>query len=305
MSIYDKKLGIILGGVCGDILGSQTEGKTRESIYLQYKDGLVRNLPERKEYTDDSEMTLVLLRHLVNNNTVNTQKLHIEFGSVDFKREYSNDTRRILQEIKQNKNFKVYPIGVANTNDAIMRISPLAISNIHDKELKTEVLKSIYYTHGGSPDAHSTAYFHCKLLRTIVGGEYNKDKILLLEYILRKTECHPPLWVKLNIVYRCITSTKPVESITKELTGNMNTFQSNAIDTFCCALYSFILHYSNPCMAMIYAASMGGDTDTIGKITGELCGALHGISWIPKEWLGFENQDEFISLVQSFIDSSK
>ena len=50
---------------------------------------------------------------------------------------------------------------------------------------------------------------------------------------------------------------------------------------------------------------MDGDTDTIAKITGELCGVLHGANWIPKEWLGFENQDEFVSLVQSFIDSSK
>ena len=301
---YNKKLGIIMGGICGDILGSQVEGKTRESIYMGFKDGLVRTLPEHKEYTDDDEMTLILLRHLVNNSTIDIQKLYIEFGGVEFKRGYDVSTRRILQEIKQNKNFTVYPIGVAHTNDAIMYISPLAISNIYDKDLKHEVRKALY-THGGNPDAHSTAYFHCKLLRTIIRGEYNKDKTLLLEYILKKTECHPPLWIKLNIVYRCITSTKPVKSITKELTGNINTFQNNVIDTFCCAVYSFILYYTVPHIALCYATSMGGDTDTIAKITGELCGALHGTSWIPKEWLGFENQDEFVSLVQSFIDSSK
>ena len=125
-----------------------------------------------------------------------------------------------------------------------------------------------------------------------------KDKLTLLEYIMKKTECHPALWVKLNIVYRCITSIKPVESITKELTGNINTFQINVIDTFCCAIYSFIIYYNEPRKAVSYAVSMGGDTDTIAKITGDLCGVLHGVSWIPKEWLGFESQDEFVSLVK-------
>ena len=296
---YENKLGIIIGGVCGDILGSQNEGKTRESIYKQHINGWVEIFPEHKEYTDDSEMTLILLRHLIKNHKVDMKQLHIEFGSVSFKKGYSINTRRILQEINKNKNFSVYPCGNACTNDAVMRISPISISDITDRDMKDEIKKAIYYTHGGNPDAHTSAYFHCKLLRTIMRyDDIVKDKITLLEYILKKTECYVPLWIKINIVYRCVTSTKPVESITKELTGNINTFQDNAMDTFCCALYSFITYYDEPHKAVSFAASMGGNTGTIAKLTAELCGALHGISWIPKEWLGFENQHEFVSLVE-------
>ena len=86
-------------------------------------------------------MTLVLLRHLVNNSTIDTKKLHIEFGSVNFKKEYSSDTKRILQEIHKNKNFSVYSCGYACTNGAIMCISPIAISNIPDNNMKNEVKK--------------------------------------------------------------------------------------------------------------------------------------------------------------------
>ena len=153
---YENKLGIILGGICGDILGSQTEGKTRESISKGYFNGWVERFPERKEYTDDGEMTLILLRHLVKNRIIDTKELHIEFGSVDFKKGYSSNTRRILQEIKKNRNFSVYSCGNSCTNGAIMRISPIAVSDITDKEMKDEVKKAIYYTHGGNPDAHTT-----------------------------------------------------------------------------------------------------------------------------------------------------
>jgi len=33
-----------------------------------------------------------------------------------------------------------------------------------------------------------------------------------------------------------------------------------------------------------YAVSLGGDTDTIGAMTGAIAGALHGVEAIPAEW---------------------
>lgn len=36
--------------------------------------------------------------------------------------------------------------------------------------------------------------------------------------------------------------------------------------------------------AITAAARYGGDTDTLGAITGALAGALHGIEWMPADW---------------------
>ncbi len=288
---------MIISGCIGDVLGSQSEGMTRNRIITQFKPDVI-DLPSDKRYTDDTEMTLILLRHISKNKKVIVNELHTEYSNIDFKRGYSQSTRNILLNIKNGK----YPtsMGMSPCDGSVMRIAPLALLDIEDSVLLSEVQFAIYYTHGGNPDSHATAYIHCLLLKAMISNVYEgKSKDLFL-YILKKAECHPPLWCKLNIVFRCIYSTEPVESITKELTCNKDTFQIYAIDAFCCAVYSFFKYYKDPTKAIIYAASMGGDTDTIAKITGDMCGATHGIDWIPEKWKGIEGEKELMQLACKF-----
>ena len=71
MNTSQKIIGTILSGCYGDVLGSQTEGMTRKDIIEKYGDIIVK-MPTIKNYTDDSEMTLVLLRHIVKNKKIIT-----------------------------------------------------------------------------------------------------------------------------------------------------------------------------------------------------------------------------------------
>lgn len=297
MISVDNMIGMIIGGCCGDVLGSQTEGMKHEDIIKRFN-GNVTLMPEGKRYTDDSEMMLILLRHVAKHKTVKRDDLHVEYSKIDFKRGYSQNTREILVSIR-NRTHSLN-IGTSPCDGAVMRIAPLALLDVDDKELRKNVQDAIYYTHGGNPDAHATAYVHCKLLKSLLSNEngFNRNKIFL--HILELAECHKPLWIKMNIVYRCINSTLDVHSITKELTGDPNTFQIYAIDAFCCALYSFFLFYTEPMKAVSYAASMGGDTDTIAKMTGDMCGAAYGTKWIPESWRNFEDEDEFMRLTKEF-----
>ena len=43
------------------------------------------------------------------------------------------------------------------------------------------------------------------------------------------------------------------------------------------------LLFLKPKDALIMAANMGGDTDTVAKLVGDLVGATHGTEWIPEE----------------------
>lgn len=291
-----RKIGMIIAGCIGDVLGSQSEGMTRDRIITQFKPD-VTELPHGKKYTDDSEMMIILLRHLVKNRKVVVNELHKEYANIDFRRGYSQNTRDLLLSIRNGK----FPteMGRSPCDGAVMRISPIALLDIDENTLGTEVQMAIYYTHGGCADAHATAYIHCVLLRSLLAADdlIDNRKELFLN-ILSKAETHQPLWCKLNIVYRCIYSTEPVESITKELTGNKDTFQIYAIDAFCCSVYSFFRFYEDPKRAIIYAASMGGDTDTIAKMTGDMCGARYGLDWIPDNWKGVEDQEELWKLTE-------
>jgi ADP-ribosylglycohydrolase len=51
------------------------------------------------------------------------------------------------------------------------------------------------------------------------------------------------------------------------------------------ALYAFLLQPNDFRAALEPALNCGGDTDTVGAITGALCGAVVGEQGIPKEWV--------------------
>jgi len=44
------------------------------------------------------------------------------------------------------------------------------------------------------------------------------------------------------------------------------------------------LQYNEFQRTVIYAVSLGGDTDTIASMAGAIAGAWHGIDCIPAEW---------------------
>jgi poly(ADP-ribose) glycohydrolase ARH3 len=50
------------------------------------------------------------------------------------------------------------------------------------------------------------------------------------------------------------------------------------------AIYSFLLHHDSFSKAVLYAISLGGDTDTIAAMTGAISGAYLGIESIPDSW---------------------
>jgi len=50
------------------------------------------------------------------------------------------------------------------------------------------------------------------------------------------------------------------------------------------AIYSFLRHPDSFDECVLYAISLGGDTDTIGAMTGAISGAYHGVEAIPERW---------------------
>jgi poly(ADP-ribose) glycohydrolase ARH3 len=57
------------------------------------------------------------------------------------------------------------------------------------------------------------------------------------------------------------------------------------------AICAFLLHADSFTDALTFAVMLGGDTDTIGSMTGAIAGALHGLQAIPEPWLsGLQDQ---------------
>jgi len=266
---------------------------TRKQIQDEFGD-VVTEMPLGKKYTDDTEMTLILARHLCNNMEVQYPKLHVEYGKGMTDKGYSSHTRQILTLCGNGNIWQ--PKGMSSCDGAVMRIAPLGlVSHRDDAHLFQQLDQALFLTHADSKDAVMSAFVHCKLIHALITERFS-NKYELFSYMVNKARIHPPLFTKLNLVRYCLNVNPPVENITAELLGDSNHFQIQAIDCLACAVYTFFRFYDNPKEAVCYAASMGGDTDTIAKVTGDLCGALHGTEWIPESWKGVEGEAELISL---------
>jgi len=299
MNTSQKVIGTILGGCYGDVLGSQTEGMSRKNIIEKYGD-LVLEMPTIKNYTDDSEMTLVLLRHIIKNKKIVTDQLHIEYANELINNKgYSGSTRSILQQIK-DKNYPSQK-GVSDHNGCIMRISPLGLIKFkNDQDLINNIVLATYYTHGGNSSSLACCFLHCKLINKLVFTE-NLTKEYLISYVLELSTSYQPLFTVLNLVKYLLYSNNPSLNLSYELFGTENFFQIKAIHCLATSLYIFFKFFDDPLKAVCYAASIGGDTDTIAKIVGDLMGALHGLKWVPTSWEDIENEDEFKYLASQLI----
>lgn len=286
----DKYIGTLIGGCCGDVLGSQTEGKTFSEIKKRYP---TIEMPEGKLYTDDTEMTLVLARHISKNKNISTIQLHKEYAKEIKNKGYSYSTRSILKKFKDDIPGFMSE-GKSDHNGCVMRISPLGLLNLKTEKLIDYIKSATLFTHGGNEDSVFCCFIHCKLINALVNRKFTHFTEYF-NYIFQKF-INTKFFTKINVVKFCLNySTK---SITEELLGNCDIFQIKAIDAICCAYYIFFKNYKNPKDAVIEAATLGGDTDTIAKLVGELCGAYYGYEWIPKDWNGVEGERELLELAK-------
>ena len=76
-----------------------------------------------------------------------------------------------------------------------------------------------------------------------------------------------------------------------------------AVSTLESALWAFNLT-SNFRDALVAAVNLGGDSDTIGAVCGQLAGAYYGYSAIPKEWIAaVKDWEQVDALIDRFLDS--
>jgi ADP-ribosylglycohydrolase len=297
----ERFVGTLLGGCIGDILGSTNEGKTFDSI----RANKIQTTFINNYYTDDTELTLVLAKYLAEyHNTPHsiTQQVHQMYHDVvkNSNRGYSQKTKKLLSNWTHSMLG-----GTADTNGAIMRIAPMAFVNYKsDEDLYTKLRYVLYCTHGENKDAVDMAFIHVKLLIGIISKKYNTADSLY-EYAKKLAKR-----VRNPIFHTYLISMHPDNrkrfektnwNVTKTLFG-YDLFQIKATECLICALVCYFYNYNNPKEALIMAANIGGDTDTIAKLVGDLMGATHGTSWIPKEWQNPEGKDELINVATALYN---
>jgi poly(ADP-ribose) glycohydrolase ARH3 len=165
-------------------------------------------------------------------------------------------------------------------NGSAMRIAPVGVFHYDEPaKLKEIAYKSSHITHThelGKEGAALQAYAIALATGADPSPKFSVDEFLakLMDF----TE-HEVYKQKLKEIEKLLGEKDNKLKIVRELGHGIEAF--NSVPT---AIYSFLSYPNSFEEAVIYAISLGGDTDTIGAMTGAISGAYLGVQAIPLKW---------------------
>jgi len=275
--LRDRFRGVILGSAIGDALGGPLEFQPPPS-----PDALVTDMIgggwqqlEPGEWTDDTHMSLCVAESLLAKKVFDPDDIAARF--VGWMQSQPKDigihTQRILQQIADggkwdSVSYADYIADPQNaSNGSIMRCAPLSLFMCHHIEYLTDlspVLSQI--TH-----AHPECQWSCVFLNILIAS------LLVCGRVIDAVE----------MAYESIAGCPPTlaERIGTAMSSECRIEPSGyVLDTLEVALWVF-LHTEDFESALVTAINRGGDTDSVGAVTGALAGAWYGASRIPDRWI--------------------
>ena len=307
MSIVKDSL---YGFIVGDTMGVPVEFEDREKLINKPVTSMLgygSHDVEEGVYSDDTSMTLATMDSIIKQNgIINYNDIADKFCNWVNNNEYTATnkvfdigmtTKYALIKYFNNKIDATMCGGTninENGNGSLMRMLPIALycfyKNIKDdNEIFTLVKNSSSITH-----AHDISILGCYIyVRYVISLLETKNKISSYNFIKKLDYSMFIEEVKLEysrILFSDIS------------TLNINDINSSGyvVDTLE-AVFWIILNCSNYNESIIGAINLGGDTDTIGAITGSIAGILYGYDIISKRWISkLKNKDYIDEIIIKF-----
>ncbi|MBA7473755.1 ADP-ribosylarginine hydrolase Tri1 [subsurface metagenome] len=283
--LKSKFLGALIGTGVGDALGAPFEGWSKVKLEK------IKEVAERREvltYTDDTHMMIGVAESLIRTRGFdgeNMTQTFVKNYELEPFRGYGPGPPRIFRLIRAGKAWdkaaqELYH-GGSYGNGSAMRVAPIGVLYYDNPEILREVAhKSSQITHThtlGKEGAAVQAY--AIGLATNLEPPLAVDQEDFLAKLINYTQDRV-YKEKLNRIKGLLVEPDKAR-VTIELGNGIEAF--NSVPT---AIYSFLAQPDSFTQAVLYAISLGGDTDTIGAMTGAISGAYLGIESIPNSWKG-------------------
>jgi poly(ADP-ribose) glycohydrolase ARH3 len=281
-------VGCMLGCALGDALGSRYEG-------LFIDDFASADMEFVGKWTDDTHMMIGVAESLIECKGFNGKHMAWTFirnWQRELWRGYGPGPPRVFKMILSGVPWfeaakKLYGGSGSLGNGGAMRIAPIALLYHDDEERLREIAyKSAAITHAhelGKEGAAVQAYAIALALRT----SKPFDPRDYLEEVARFSR---------SDVYRSklkkaiqLLDEGDRRVVVRELGNGIEA--PNSVPT---AIHCFAKNRDNYVKAVLYAVSLGGDTDTIAAMAGAIAGAYLGEKGLPQEWLKKLERAEYI-----------
>jgi ADP-ribosyl-[dinitrogen reductase] hydrolase len=274
----DRIAGCFVGLAVGDALGAPLEFLSRREVRKRYPEGLRDMIDSRLwkkgEYTDDTQMALLIAESLLQRNGFLASDLAQRFQTwARTAKDVGIQTRAVVNmagyvrdpESCSSQYHAARPDSSAG-NGALMRCAPVALFCLNSLDQLVEVSRASARVTHHDPKAQSScvilnAWIHAAICRGVRDGR--AEAIALLD------ETERPAWHRLERIeaYK--------EDDIKSSGYTVHTLEA--------AAWSFLTTDSYE-EAVIRAANLGDDADTVAAVCGALAGAYYGYSAIPDRW---------------------
>ncbi|MGQ3904858.1 ADP-ribosylarginine hydrolase Tri1 [Mixta calida] len=271
----DKAVGALVGLAIGDAVGTTLEFLPRDKKNIT---DMVGGGPFRLnagEWTDDTSMALCLAETYLQKGTMDTSFFRDKLVRWYYYGENSsngkcfdigNTTRYALEQyLSQGPSWFGNTAKNTAGNAALIRMAPVPLFRRHS-------LKKIYFESKAQSRATHGAVesiFSCQFLGFIINyliKGYSKEKVFSPHTL--------PLSARVLIINA---------GEYKQKTRDQIRSSGYVIDTLEAAMWA-VWNTDNFRDAILLAANLGDDADSVAATAGQIAGALYGYSGIPQEW---------------------
>ena len=291
--LKSKFLGCLVGTAIGDALGAGREGmgmsRSEDIVSLAEKLGQLI-------YTDDTHMTIGIAESLIERKGFDGEHMaqtFIENYEAEPWRGYGPGPPRIFGMIKSGEAWYSAANGLYRGgsfgNGSAMRVAPVGLLYSRNLEKLREIAyQSSSITHSHELGKEGAALQACAValaLNTSSDEEIDREVFLsrLQDFIQDR------LYKEKVARIRELLGEQDKAKVVAVLGNGIEAPRS--VPT---AIYCFLRQPQSYKDAVIYAVSLGGDTDTIAAMAGAISGAYLGIEAIPSEWRAKLENREYI-----------
>lgn len=320
----NRSIGCLMGLAVGDAIGTTLEFKTRDSENITDMVGGGPFQLEPGQWTDDTSMALCLGYALLKNYNVNDIQDSINWTTeqlenyVDWYRngycssnghcfDIGGTTRTALQNFIRDGSLRNNDHFLDSGNGSIMRLAPIPI--YYNANTVEEFTTLLYAADLSSSCTHASELCRqsCVALSVILNQAINgpvelegiepditKNKTKLLKYWKDTWEL---FGVKNPLVLDILKGTY------KNKTREQISSSGYVIDSLEASLWAF-WNTDNFRDAILLAANLGDDADTVAAITGQIAGAFYGLDGIPDDWVQkIAKKDRILKLAEDLYNA--
>ena len=286
--------GALLGTMVGDVLGAPFEGMPPEFVADRWgNDEQILQRLQGCTYTDDTQMMIGVAESLAKCGGFNGEDMASRFAeNYEPYRGYGAGAHQVLAALRDGCPWDqaaaiVFPEGSFG-NGAAMRVAPVGVFYHHDlPELRRVAELSASITHGHPLGKEGAALQACAVACAAASDTDNLSPTGFLKRLQAFVREDNEVYVhKLAAISDLLRLEPSVEDVVEQLGNDVRA--QTAVPA---AVYAFLAHPDSFEEAMTHAVKLGGDTDTIGAMTGAIAGGYHGLKGIPTEWVeALENE---------------